>query len=167
MENNLLVINKFNLMPEKTVDEIKEYFIQELLKKPDIINHNKNILLPLNAEKILLQQQYKINFRLFIKYLYFLFCEYTLKKGPSEENNFLNYIIDYIEQKKEELKLDNINISNIDNYETEIKPALEQIYTNIYHSEQIKYVQEEKKEDFFNDINKDFFVNYIFFIQII
>ena len=162
MKNNLLVINKFNLMPEKTVDEIKEYFIQELLKKPDIINHNKNILLPLNAEKILLQQQYKINFRLFIKYLYFLFCEYTLKKGPSEENNFLNYIIDNIDQKKEEKKLDNINISNIDNYETEIKPALEQIYTNIYHSEQIKYVQEETKADFFNDINKDFFCELYF-----
>ena len=58
MENDLIVINKINLMPEKTVDEIKKYFIQELLKKPDIINHNKNIVLPLNAEKILLQQKY-------------------------------------------------------------------------------------------------------------
>ena len=52
MENNLIVINKINLMPEKTVDEIKEYFIGELLKKPDIINHNKNVILPLNVEKI-------------------------------------------------------------------------------------------------------------------
>ena len=100
MENNLIVINKSNLMPKKTVNEIKEYFMQELLKKPDIINHNKNIVLPINAEKILLQQQYSINFSSFIKYLYYLFCENTLQKTPSEENKFLDYIINYIEKKK-------------------------------------------------------------------
>ena len=157
MENNLIVINKINLMPEKTIDEIKEYFIKELLKKPDIINHNKNIILPLNAEKILLQQQYKINFKLFVKYLYNLFCEYTLKKEPSEDNYFIDYINKYIDKKKEELKIDNIDINNITNYEEEIKPALEQIYTNNYHSEQIKNINVENKEEFFNDVNKDFF----------
>ena len=99
MENNLIVINKINLMPEKTVDEIKEYFIGELLKKPDIINHNKNVILPLNVEKILLQQEYKINFELFIKYFYYLFCEYTLEKRNSD-NYFYDYIDDYINKKK-------------------------------------------------------------------
>ena len=142
-------------MPEKTVDEIKKYFIQELLKKPDIINHNKNVVLPLNAEKILLQQQYKINFSSFVKYLYYLFCEKTLQKGFSEDNYFLNYIIDYIDNKKEELKMD-FDISNIDNYEKYIKPAFEQIYTGIFHSEQTKYIKEENEEEFFNDLNRDY-----------
>ena len=157
MENNLIVINKINLMPEKTVDEIKEYFIEELLKKPDIINHNKNVVLPLNAEKILLQQQYKMNFSLFVKYLFYLFCEYTLKKGKSEDNLFLNYIMDFIDHKKEELNISEIDISKIVNYKEEIVPAFKQIYTNDYHTEQIKYVEKEKEEDFFNDLNKDTF----------
>ena len=155
--NDLIIINKANLMPEKTYDKVKEYFIQELLKKPDIINYNKNMVLPLNAEKIILQQQYKRNFKSFIKYLYYLFCEHTLEIGPSEENYFLNYIIKYINRKKEELKIDNFDISNIVNFETEIKPALEQIYTNIYHSEQIKNIKVEEKEEFFNEINKEYF----------
>ena len=157
IENDLIVINKVNLMPEKNIDEIKEYFIQELLKKPDILNHNKNIILPLNAEKVLLQQQYKINFSLFVKYLYHLFCEDTLKNGYSEENYFLNYIINFIEKRKEELKIQSIETSKIDNYEKEIKPAFEQIYKNTYHPEQTKYIQEENIEEFFNDINKDYF----------
>ena len=156
MENNLIVINKVNLMPEKTIDEIKEYFVLELLKKPDIINHNKNVVLPLNAEKILLQQQYKINFNLFIKYLYYLFCEYTLE-NKNLDNCFYDYIDNFINKKKEELKIADIDISNIYNYEEEIKPAFKQIYSNNYHTEQIKNVKEEKEEDFLNDINKDIF----------
>ena len=157
IENNLIIINKINLMPEKNVNEIKEYFIQELLKKPDVINHNKNILLPLNAEKILLQQQYKKDFYSFIKYFYYLFCEDTLKKGYKDENYFMNFIMNFIDKKKEELKIESIDISKIDNYLKEIKPALEQIYTNNYHSEQTKNIEEESKEDFFNDLNIDFF----------
>ena len=102
IENNLIIINKINLMPEKNVNEIKEYFIQELLKKPDVINHNKNILLPLNAEKILLQQQYKKDFYSFIKYFYYLFCEDTLKKGYKDENYFINFIMNFKKKKKEE-----------------------------------------------------------------
>ena len=161
LKNNLIVINKINLMPEKTAEEIKEYFIQELLKKPDIINHNKNTILLLNAEKIILQQQYKKSFDLFIKYLYYLFCEFTLEKRTTEENiknSFLDYIIDFIDKKKEELNIGDIDTNNITNYEEVIKPAFEQIYTNAYHSEQIEYIQEETKEDFFNDLNKDFFL---------
>ena len=161
LKNNLIVINKINLMPEKTAEEIKEYFIQELLKKPDIINHNKNTILLLNAEKIILQQQYKKRFDLFIKYLYYLFCEFTLEKRTTEENiknSFLDYIIDFIDKKKEELNIGDIDTNNITNYEEVIKPAFEQIYTNAYHSEQIKYIQEETKEDFFNDLNKDLFL---------
>ena len=161
LKNNLIVINKINLMPEKTAEEIKEYFIQELLKKPDIINHNKNTILLLNAEKIILQQQYKKRFDLFIKYLYYLFCEFTLEKRTTEENiknSFLDYIIDFIDKKKEELNIGDIDANNITNYEEVIKPAFEQIYTNAYHSEQIKYIQEETKEDFFNDLNKDLFL---------
>ena len=158
IENDLIVINKINLMPEKNVNDIKEYFIQELLKKPDIINHNKNILLPLNAEKILLQQQYQIDFKSFIKYFYHLFCEYTLKKGYSEDNSFIDYILNFINEKKEKLKIESIDTSNIGNYDEEIKPALEQIYTNDYHSEQTKNINEEKKEEFFNEMNNDFFL---------
>ena len=160
LKNNLIVINKINLMPEKTAEEIKEYFIQELLKKPDIINHNKNTILLLNAEKIILQQQYKKRFDLFIKYFYYLFCEFTLEKRTTEENiknSFLDYIIDFIDKKKEELNIGDIDTNNITNYEEVIKPAFEQIYTNAYHSEQTEYIQEETKEDFFNDLNKDFF----------
>ena len=161
LENDLIVINKINLMPEKTVDEIKKYFFSELLKSPDTINHNKNIVLPINAEKIILQQQYQISFRAFIKYFYYLFCEYSLEKVlQSEEDKllFLDYIIDFISAKKEELKIEDIDITKIDNDEQEIKPALEQIYTNIYHSEQTKNIKEEIQEEFFNDINKDNFL---------
>ena len=60
LENDLIVINKINLMPEKTVDEIKKYFFSELLKSPDTINHNKNIVLPINAEKIIFSNNIKL-----------------------------------------------------------------------------------------------------------
>ena len=153
MENNLIVINKINLKPEKTIEQIKEDFLKESLKKPDIINYDKNIVLPINAQKILLQQQYRINFELFIKYLYYLFCEETLKIGKEDENNtFEYYIIDFVDKKKEELKLDKIDIKDMSkDEEEEIKKSFEQIFVDNFDTEQIKYIIKDKKEEFFNE----------------
>ena len=58
--------------------------------------------------------------------------------------------------------MDSINTSDIDNYETEIKPAFKQIYTGIYHSEQTKNIQGENEEDFFNEVNRDYFFELYF-----
>ena len=152
MENNLIVINKINLKPEKTIEQIKEDFLKESLKKPDIINYDKNIVLPINAQKILLQQQYRVNFELFIKYLYYLFCEKTLKIGKEDENNtFEYYIIDFVDKKKEELKLDKIDIKDMSISEEEIKKSFEQIFVDNFDTEQIKYIIKDKKEEFFNE----------------
>ena len=98
---------------------------------------------------------------MFIKYFYYLFCEYTLEKRNSD-NYFYDYIDDYINKKKVELNIANIDISEIVNYEEEIKPAFKKIYDKKYESEQTRYITEEKEEEFLNDINKDTFCELYF-----
>ena len=124
---NLFILNKIDMIEEKTIGQFKQEFYQNFERDRSIFNISENYFLPINSLLLLAETKFQEDF---YSLLFIEFCNY-LNPFNIKFESFQDYIVKKIEFTSKWLKARNLNINLEDNIcerdKKEIENCIEKI----------------------------------------
>ena len=124
---NLFILNKIDMIEEKTIGQFKQEFYQNFERDRSIFNISENYFLPINSLLLLAETKFQEDF---YSLLFIEFCNY-LNPFNIKFESFQEYIVKKIEFTSKWLKARNLNINLEDNIcdrdKKEIENCIEKI----------------------------------------